>query len=204
MRLGLLGPSHGNSATLGRAAEFVLNVAKVDRAVYLGDDGALESTVTSWAERLVGPDPTDDGTFKRAASLALKGDPTQIDRFIVSERARLRLRALESLPQGGARTIEMIGDRVAVLIHDKANLDEEDIVSANLLVYGKSTEPLVKKIGARWFISPGLIGCKTGGVAVIEDKDTGVIAEIFDDHGTCTLMENLDMARKATTRVQGG
>jgi hypothetical protein len=204
MRLGLLGPSQGNSAGLGRAAEFVLNVARVDRAVYLGDDGALESTVTSWAERLVGPDPTDAGTFRRAAALALKGDPAQIDRFVVSERARLRLRALESLPGGDGRTIEMIGDRVAVLIHDKANLDEEDIVSANLLVYGKSAEPLIRKIGARWFISPGFLGCPKGGIAVIEDKDEKVFAEIFDDQGTCTLTESLDMTRKTATKVQGG
>jgi hypothetical protein len=204
MRLGLLGPSQGNSAVLGQAAEFILNVARVDRAVYLGDDGALELTVTSWAERLVGSDPTDEGTFKRAATLALAGDASQIDRFVVSERARLRLRALESLPHRESRTIEMIGDRVAVLIHDKANLDEEDIVSANLLVYGKSAEPLVKKIGARWFISPGGIGCPRGGLAVIEDNDDGVTAEIFDGRGTRTMTESLDMTRKTTTRVQGG
>ena len=171
MRLGLLGPAPGSGAsdtsgtTLSRAAEFLLDVARVDRAVYLGDDGALDSAVTHWAERLVGPDPTDDGTFRRAASLALSGDPKTIDAFIVSERARLRLRALESLPRGVGRTIEMIGDRVAVLIHDKANLDEEDILSANILVYGKSAEPLIRKIGARWFISPGNIGCASGGDA---------------------------------------
>jgi hypothetical protein len=189
---------------LGRAAEFILDVARVDRAVYLGDDGALESTVTRWAERLVGDDPSDEGTFKRAAALALDGDPHAIERFVVCERARLRLRALESLPRGEGRTIEMIGDRVAVLIHDKAHLDEEDIVSANLLVFGKSEAPMVRKIGARWFISPGVIGCASGGVAVIEDKDEKVIAEIFDDKGTCTMMESLEMIRKTSTKVQGG
>jgi hypothetical protein len=204
MRLGLLGPSQGNSAALGRAAEFILDKARVDRAVYLGDDGALESMVTSWAERLVGPDPSDDGAFRRGAALAVGGDSAQIDTFITSERARLRLRKLESLPRGGARTIEMIGDRVAVVIHDKANLDEEDILSANILVFGKSSEPLVKKIGARWFVSPGVIGCPGGGVAVIEDKDETIVAEIFDDTGACKLTENLDVARKTTTRVQGG
>jgi len=204
MRLGLLGPSQGDAVTLGHAAEFVLNVARVDRAVYLGDDGALEATITSWARRLVGDDPTDDGMFRRGATLALRGTPADLDDFVVAERARLRLRALESLPHAEARTIEMIGDRVAVLIHDKAHLDEEDIVSANILVYGKSGEPLVKKIGARWFISPGSVGCPGGGVAVIEDRDEGIIAEIYDSRGECTKTESLDMARKTTTRVQGG
>lgn len=98
----------------------------------------------------------------------------------------------------------MIGDRVAVLIYDKAQLDEEDIVSANILVYGKSPEPLVKKIGVRWFLSPGLTGCAGGGVAVIEDNDESIVAEIFDDSGKCRQTESLDLTRKTTTRVQGG
>lgn len=100
MRLGLMGPSRGNPATLGRAAEFLLDVAHVDRALYLGDDGALNAAVESWAERLVGPDPSDDGAFRRAAVLALGGGAADIDKFIATERARLRLRNLESLPRG--------------------------------------------------------------------------------------------------------
>jgi hypothetical protein len=203
MRLGFLGPAQGNSDELGRAADFILNVAKVDRAVYLGDDDSLNVTVKNLATRLVGKDPSDEGTWRRAMVLALSGSPPQMDRFVAAERARLRLRALESLPGKDGRTIEMIGDRVAVLIHDKAQLDEDDIVSANLLVYGKSPEPLVKKIGARWFISPGMLGCPNGGVAVIEDNDESVIAEVFDAKGTRTLLETLDMVRKATTRIQG-
>jgi hypothetical protein len=204
MRLGLLGPSAGNSTILGRAAEFILRDAHVDRAVYLGDDGVLETTVTEWATRLVGPDPTDDGAFRRAANLALTGNAAQIDRFVVSERARLRLRSLESLPAGDGRSIEMISDRIAILIHDKAMLSEDDIASANLLVYGKSPEPLLKKIGARWFLTPGMLGCKGGGVAVLEDDDDEIRAEIFDEKGARSRMETLDMTRKAHTRVQKG
>jgi hypothetical protein len=182
----------------------MLDVAHVDRAVYLGDDGALDAAVTNWAERLVGPDPSDDGAFRRAAALALGGASADIDRFIAAERARLRLRNLESLPRGGARTIEMIGDRVAVLIYDKAQLDEEDIMSASILVYGKSPEPLVKKIGARWFVSPGMMGCPGGGLGVIEDVDEQVTLEIYDDTGKRRITESLDTQRKTTTRVQGG
>ena len=204
MRLGLLGPSGGSTAILGRAAEFILSAARVDRAVYLGDDGVLETTVTEWATRLVGSDPTDDGAFARAANLALTGNVAQIDRFVVSERARLRLRALESLPAGDGRSIEMVSDRVAILIHDKGKLSEDDIASANLLVYGKSPEPLLKKIGARWFLSPGVLGCAGGGVAVIEDEGDEIRAEIFDEKGARSRIETLDMTRKAHTRVQRG
>jgi len=203
MRLGFLGPAQGKSEELGRAAEFILNVAKVDRAVYLGDDNSLDATVTALAVKLVGKDPSDDGTWRRAMVLALSGSPAQMDRFVAAERARLRLRALEALPGHDGRTIEMIGDRVAVPIHDKAQLDEDDIASANLLVYGKSPEPLVKKIGARWFISPGNLGCPGGGLAVLEDNDESVVAEVFDASGHKTMSETLDMVRKVATRIQG-
>lgn len=203
MRLGFLGPAQGRLDDLSRAAELILNVGKVDRAVYLGDDDSLDATVMTLATRLVGKDPSDDGTWRRAMALALSGNSAQMDRFVATERARLRLRALESLPGHDGRTIEMIGDRVAVLIYDKALLDEEDIMSANLLVYGKSPEPLVKKIGARWFISPGVLGCAKGGLAVLEDSEDHVVAEIFDLSGKKTMTETLDMTRKVTTRIQG-
>ena len=204
MRLGVLGPSEGDLVSLGRAAEFMLDGARVSRAIYLGDDGALDATVTAWAERLVGSDPTDDGAFKRAALLATHGTAEQLDRFIATEKARLRLRALESLPPGDGRTIEMLGLRVGIFVYDKGRLDEEDILSANLIVYGKSSTPLVKQIGSRWFVTPGSVTCPTGGVAVIEDNDDDVVAEFFDAQGKLTVTEKLDMKQKATTTVQGG
>jgi hypothetical protein len=115
----------------------------------------------------------------------------------------MRLKTLETLPHGG-RTIEMVGDRVAVLIHDKAALDEEDILAANLLIFGMSPEPLVKKIGTRWFISPGHIGSPNGGVAILEDQDNDVICTVYDPTGKPTIRESLVSGRPTKVRVQGG
>ena len=97
MRLGLLGPAGGDVGGLGRAAEFLLNGARVHRAIYLGNDGALDRAVAAWARKLVGDDPTDEGAWRRAAELALTGQPAAIDRFVATERARLRLKSLEAL-----------------------------------------------------------------------------------------------------------
>jgi hypothetical protein len=205
MRLGLLGPADGNIAGLGKAAEFLLNVQKVDRAIYLGPDQALEAAVVTWATRLVGQDPTDDGAWRRAADLAVDGTAAEIDKFVRAERARLRLRALESIPTGETRTIEMIGDRVAVLIYDKALLDEEDIFAANLILYGKSDLALIKKIGARWFITPGQIG-KTGGggAAVLDDTKDEIVATVYDAAWKPTQTETLTMSRSTKMRIQSG
>lgn len=205
MRLGLLGPAEGNIDGLTRAAEHLVDVAKVDRAIYLGDDGALDAAVTAWARRLVDSDPSDDAAWSRAAQVALRGSPEEIDAFVRRERARQRLRVLEALPaNAGARTIEMIGDRVAVLIHDKAMLDEEDIFGANLLVFGKSPEPLVKKVGTRWFMTPGVIGSNGGGSAVLDDSGEEIVASIYALDGRCTFSEPIAIARAAKMKIQGG
>ena len=143
----MLGPAEGDLAALARTAELLLNRGKVTRAIYLGADEALEDTVALWAESLVGPDASDKGVWDRAFAVAVEGSPEEIQAFLRSERARLRLKSLESLPPRELRSVEMFGDRVAILVHDKALLDEEDIFAATFLVYGKSEGPLVKKIG---------------------------------------------------------
>jgi hypothetical protein len=203
VRLGLLGPSGGDLEELARSAEFLLNGARVTRAIYLGCDDALEETVALWAESLVGPDPSDEGVWTRALGVIPEGSPDEIDAFVRRERARQRLKSLERLPQEELRSVEMFGDRVAVLIHDKALLDEEDIFSAALLIYGKSDGALVKKIGQRWFLTPGPIGCEGGGAMVLDDSDDEVVATVFDAAGRASRSEVLTVNRTAKLSVQG-
>lgn len=195
MRLGLLGPASGDVGALGRGAEFLLNGARVHRAIYLGKDGALDRAVAAWARKLVGDDPSDDGAWRRAAEIALNGTPESIDRFVATERARIRLKALEALPEQNSRTIEMVGNRVAVLIYDKAQLEEEDILAANILLFGKSEAPLVRRIGSRWFVTPGPIGSRGGGLAVLDDEQDEVVVTIYDTTGKPTHREVLTSQR---------
>lgn len=180
-----------------------MNGARVHRAIYLGNDGALDRAVAAWARKLVGDDPSDDAAWRRAAAIAAEGTPAQIDKFVQTERARLRLKSLEALPEQISRTIEMVGDRVAVLIHDKALLDEEDILAANLLFFGKSEAPLVRKIGARWFVTPGPIGSEGGGIAVLDDEAEDITITIYDSTGKPSQRETLSVHRATKMRVQG-
>lgn len=188
---------------LGRAAELLLNGVRVHRAIYLGNDGALDRAVAAWARKLVGDDPSDESAWRRAAEVACSGAFDKIDKFVAVERARMRLKSLEALPETALRTIEMISDRVAVLVHDKALLDEEDILAANILCFGKSEGPLVKKIGTRWFVSPGPIGSTGGGVAALDDEQDEVVVTIYDAAGKPTHREVLSVSRTAKLRVQG-
>ncbi len=203
MRMGLLGPADGDVAALGRGAEFLLNGAKVHRAVYLGVDGALDRAVAAWARKLVGDDPSDRAAWKRSCAVAIKGSPQEIDRFVAIERARLRLKALETLPER-ARTMEMIGDRVSLLVNDKASLDEEEIAGAAIIIYGRSEAPLVKSIGPRWFVSPGPVGVSGGGLAVIDDEKDDIEVSLFDGAGKLTVRHTLTIDRSTKMRVQEG
>jgi hypothetical protein len=203
VRLGLLGPANGDLAALARTAEFLLNGAKVARAIYLGADEAIEDTVAVWAESLVGPDASDRGVWSRAFPVAAGGTTEQLDTFLRAERARLRLRALERLPPQELRTVEMLGEHVAVLIHDKALLDEEDIFSATLLVYGKSESALVKPIGSRWFMTPGPIGRPGCGAMVLDDSGEELVAIVYDADGRPAHRETLSTRRSTKMSVQG-
>jgi hypothetical protein len=175
----------------------------VTRAIYLGDDDAVEETVSVWAESLVGPDPSDEGIWQRAYDVANSGTAEQIDAFLRAERARFRLKSLEGLPPDLLRSVEIFGDRVAVLIHDKALLDEEDIFSASFLCYGKGEGPLVKKIGQRWFLTPGPVGSPGGGAIVLDDSSEEVVASFYDADGRPGQTLTLNTVRAAKLNVQG-
>jgi hypothetical protein len=202
MRFGLLGPANGDLAGLARCAEFLLNSARVTRAIYLGDDEALEDTVELWAESLVGANPSDEGIWERALSVIATATSDQLDAFVRAERARLRLKSLERLPPEQLRTVEMFGDRVAVLIHDKALLDEEDIFSATFLIYGRSAAPLLKRIGPRWFLTPGPIGSARGGCAVLDDPGDEVVATIYDADGRVFVSETMSVRRDSKMSIR--
>jgi hypothetical protein len=200
MRFGLLGPANGDLATLEQGAKFLLFEREADLVIYLGADDGLDRLVLDWARRLVGDDPTEARIWERAAERCPGGSPSEIDGFLAAERTRERLKALKCLP-GDALTIEMLEGRVAVLLYDKGLLDEEDILPASLLIFGKSHEPVVRNVGARTFIAPGEL---TGpaGVALLTDQPTGEVElEIFCPDGLLLESHLLASARTGTVRV---
>jgi hypothetical protein len=201
MRLGLLGPATEREDSLERAMRFLQHEVGVQRAVYLGIDYALDRVVARWAEQLVGPEPHEDAIFARAASCA-RAEPAEIDRFVAAEQERRGLKLFESLASNESRAIELMAGRVIVMIHDKASLDEEDIVSAAVLVFGKSREPLVKQVGSRWFLSPGTL--EHFGLMTLEEMNDGIHLVQYDSLCHEVRRERLIAARAPRLRVSGG
>jgi hypothetical protein len=184
MRFAVIGPANGDLAALEQAASLLLFEHQAEQIVYLGSDDALDRVVLDWARRLVGPDPSDDGIWERAASKCVSASSAEIDRFIEVERKRERLKALKCLPVATSRTIELLEGRLAVLLYDKALLDEEDILPASLLIFGKNRDPLIRQVGSRTFVSPGELRPKSG-IALFSDDPMGEISvAIYDPGGT--------------------
>ncbi|HEX4514618.1 MAG TPA: hypothetical protein VH054_13800 [Polyangiaceae bacterium] len=167
MRIGFLGPSEGDLDALERAATFLLHRENVARAIYLGNDGALDRCVARWAKRLVGEDPSDDGAWERAGELAASGSPEEIDGFVTGERERLRLRALATLPEDAPYAFESSGEVPTLMTWDASALGEEDLARAHLVVVGNADAPKLDERGHRWVLHLGPIGLR-GGVAVLD------------------------------------
>jgi hypothetical protein len=204
MRLGILGPANDDLIGLARAAQFLLDEAHAEKVIYLSDDGAMERVVVSWARELVGSNPSGEALFKRAAARCAHASPAEIDHFVEGERARLRLGIFYSLPSGQSRTVEILDGRVVLFVYDKAMLDEEDIAAAQILVFGKAQAPLIKRVGARVFITPGPIGSQHGGAALLDDGAEGVRVEIVGPGGVVTAHDQIGGPRPGRMRVQGG
>jgi hypothetical protein len=205
MRLGILGPAHGDLQALARGAQFLLDEARAEKVIYLSDDDAMDQVVAAWASDLVEDDPGEGTLFERAAARGANASADELDTFVAREQARLRLKVLVSLPAAPKRTIEILDGRVVLFVHDKALLDEEDIAAASVLVFGRSAEPLIKRVGARTFLAPGPVGEAGGGRAVIDDGGGGIRIELIDASGAVTSQASVDAAKHASRmKVQGG
>ncbi len=208
MRLGLLGPAGSSGVFLREAAEFLLVEARVERVVYLGVDGALDAAVEAWARELVDGEPSLGGLVERAATRCAEADPDSIDEFVARERRLEQLRTLESLPRADAKTVEVCEGKIAVLTHDKAALDEEDLLPASYLVFGQGSEPVARQVGPRWFLSPGPLAQAAGqptargqssGIALLCHEDEGASWTTYDRRGS--PLQTLPLTSKTAGRV---
>jgi hypothetical protein len=202
VRLGVLGPAAGDLPALARAAQQLLDEARVERVLYVGSDDALDRVVAGWARLIVGESAPEHALFDRAARRCAAASPEEIAKFVDGERARARLRVFASLPPAPKRTIELLDGRVVCLLFDKALLDEEDILGASVIVFGKSSTPLLRRVGSRVFVAPGTIGTEGGGVAVLDDEGGGIRIELRDATGKVGLTDHV--AATAKVKVQAG
>lgn len=154
-----------------------MDAAQAERVIYVGNDDALDRVVASWARDIVGANPSDAALFDRAADRCARGTADDIDEFVARERALRRLRVLMSVPPG-QRSIEILDRHVVLFVYDKATLDTEDIGAAHVLVFGKSGEALIRRVGSRTFVAPGPVASDAGGLVLLEDAGGTLHVEV--------------------------
>lgn len=178
MRIGLLGPADDDPALARKAAEFLLGAPDVEQVVYLGADAAIEKAAEAWSRELMGGASDEESFLMRAYELSRTGSAAQIHDFLARDAAAQRLEKLRYLPEPPTRAVEMFEDKVILFVHDKAQLDAEDIANAYLVVYGRSKSMALNHFGPRTFFAPGPL--KTGHVACLERRGDNqlVIAQI--------------------------
>lgn len=199
MRLALLGPCDDDVAALARAAHSALIKLSADRVVYLGGDDALDCVVHGWAELLGALDP-----LEYRVDAVIDETPEALDDAIERERLRARLAAFRSLPGPSMRSIEMLHDRVVLLVDDKKELDEEDLLPSTFIVFGRG-EPTIRRVGSRVFLCPGSPAKRKEGIVLLDEGDapTTVVASLHDIDGNVTQRELLETTRAAKLKVQG-
>jgi hypothetical protein len=180
-----------------------MDLAQAEKVIYVGNDDALDRVVASWARGIVGANPSDVALFDRAAERCAHGTANDIDDFVAKERALRRLRVLVSVPPG-QRSIEIVDRHVVLFVYDKATLDTEDIGAAHVLVFGKSSEGLIKRVGSRTFVAPGPMS-PNGGLLVLEDVGGNLNVEVRRADGELVATDTHVIGPSAAKfKLQGG
>jgi hypothetical protein len=197
VRLAVLGPLGDDISVLARACHAALGALAAEEVIYLGTDGGIDRVVSAWSS-LIG----DGEPLVRKARRLRNAEADEIATAVNEERQRRALRVLRAVPGPGVRVVEMIGDRLLLLIDDKKHLDEEDLLPASLILFG-GPDRMLRHIGPRTFLCPGPIDSrKPGGVLVIEgDGFRSLRAVLHDVDGRKISDEPLQTGTFAKLRV---
>lgn len=115
--------------------------------------------------------------------IALEGSPQEIDALLIARRRSRLLQQAFIVPEAPTKTIELLGDRLVVLTAERGALEEEDILSANAVLFGDADGAFARLFGPRIFASPG----NTPGTYGVLSRDArGLLAvKILSSEGAC-------------------
>lgn len=138
------------------------------------------------------------------------GNAWELSRAI-EELARMKDRILRTPEKGSLawqtpgvphKVMELLGDTLCCVVHDKNDLEKDDMLNAVVLVHGKENEPKIVQIGPRTFVTPGrLTGAKASTVGLLENIDRALVYSAFDLNGAVIIDKQVLGAGGAKTKV---
>ncbi|MGZ3460696.1 MAG: hypothetical protein ACXU86_19590 [Archangium sp.] len=206
--IGILSDSHGDLAAFEAAYE-LLRAKGAQRFVFLGgrytdlDEWILDRRERSRGGReYSGADfiedvarwlaVTEQKPRPRSLSLGLEqlkeleADPLLVrEHFLrTPERDSIQYRD-PSIPR---KVLDMVGDTLVCLVHDKNDLSRDDLVNALIFIHGKESEPKLVQIGPRYFLTPGrLAGAAEQTCALLQREDQELRFSAFRLDGKVVL-----------------
>jgi hypothetical protein len=185
MRFGFIGPAGSDARLLEQAVELLINDLEAETVIYLGADEAIRDFITSHQSA-----KREQSFEEQVARIAATGSPSEIIDVVRSLRGARYLERLSVLPQPPANLIEMIDDRIILLVRTKASIGEEDVINSNVVVYGDASKLTFKRYGPRCFFSPGPL-VEGGHVGTLDDEaeSGGVTLKALDLAGTVSWAE---------------
>jgi hypothetical protein len=184
MRLGFIGPAGTDATSLEEAAELLIRDFEADALIYLAEDVALRDFIAAH-ESVDGSPPIE----QRVAQVAATGSPEDIEGVLRKLRGDRYLGKLRIAPPSPRRAMEMLDDRIVLIVRDKITIGEEDVINSNVVVYGDAKELMFKRFGPRCFFSPGPL--ELGVVGLIDDhsESGGVVLKAIDLSGNVSWSE---------------
>ena len=168
IQIGLVGACD-SVPRLRRAFEFLLHPIDADPVLYLGPEDAFDRAVREMPGARVA---SEEMFLRAAAAVALRGTAPEIEGLLAAEAQASKLARIRSLPPPPALAVEMLGDRIVLLVHDKAVLMEDDIANAAVIAH-EADRGGHRRIGARHFVSPGRLESDDGLVGILRVDGAG-------------------------------
>ncbi|MEW5853382.1 MAG: hypothetical protein AB2A00_31690 [Myxococcota bacterium] len=197
MRVGLASDSSGDVAALGRAITLLRQTLQCQRVFFLGGNWADVDHLPPMTSTPAAKPPSagDDVLSAMTAFLAAEAESAAPSELQSELLVRVPERAASD-EEHERKQIEMLGNQICLLVHDKADLTKEDIANATLILHGKSKKPAVVRIGARAFITPGSVsgGDDVARVAVLTLEGLTLEVGFYDLQGRQVGGESLNVA----------
>jgi len=221
--IGVFSDSHGDLLAFDAAFE-LLKARGARRFIFAGGDYTdLDAWIIDRRQRVrAARDYTDEDFLADVKTWLAEGEQVErppafyghaeVQRELEDELARVRDRFVRVCEKDTAqgqespglrKAMDMIGDTLCCVVHDKNELAKEDLVNATLIIHGKEPEAKVVQIGPRYFFTPGrLQGGSAPCCALIEKADKNLKVTVLTLDGRVVLEEVLAVDRRTKLSVK--
>lgn len=192
MRIGVASDSLGNVELLGAVLDR-FERARVDRVFFLG--GCCSDVDAALARRRPGaraesPVPRSDAEFLSAVEGALARHAIAARDPFASKVVRVASRACPEYASGTVprKQVDLVEGMIFCLVHDKKDLDRDDIANASVILHGNSGNAGLVQFGPRTFVTPGPLRAPAraghpGSYAVVDVTPKELVLSVFSEAG---------------------